>query len=505
MSSALAMSAQASNTSAQATLKNRRNPFLMIGVAAATLLLLLPIWIVRFPPILDYPNHIASGFVLGHLHDARYQFGQEYGAKWGLNPYVAVDFVVTNLARVIPAAYAGKIVLSFGVLALPVAVWFFLRRANPGQDALAVWSLLLAHNIFFYYGFLGYFCSVSLLFFAVGFWLRWLERPTFVRWLTCCALLTLTYLTHVFGWLFAGLIIVVFSLTRPRLREWLASAALFVPTLIFYVIYSRAAQQQSGLEFRTASDKFEAFWTILHGFSPALDWISIAAFAALIVGGTILNRKARWNWKWAAVALAMLAAYIALPLGYGDGWNIDIRALPVLFVLLLATVSIGKRARWFAPVALLLFAVRVTNTTVHFRADQPQLAGMAQAFAMTPMNARVLPIVEGNDEDPINMPYPHFWAYGVIERGWYSPYLFTLPGLLPLQVKLDIYDPDGFWNLSYDAPPDWAQIREDYDYVWAYDVGKFEAGLDTIGDLIYQNGKLDLYRIRKPAPQSANQ
>jgi hypothetical protein len=122
---------------------------------------------------------------------------------------------------------------------------------------------------------------------------------------------------------------------------------------------------------------------------------------------------------------------------------------------------------------------------------------------MTPPNARVLPIVEGQDEDPIWQIYPHFWAYGVIERGWYSPYLFQLPGLLPLRITTELYDPDGFWNLKYDAPPNWAQVREDYDYVWAYDVARFDGGLQGIADVVYTSGKLKFYRVRKPAPGTA--
>lgn len=483
-----------------------RRPLLILAGAALVVLLLLPIWIVHFPPLLDYPNHLASGFVLGHLHDSRFDFSQYYGAQWGLKPYVAVDFLTTSFAKILPAQIAGKLVLSLGVLALPLSVWFFLRQANPHQEALAAWALIAAYNIFFFYGFMGYFCSISLLFFSVTLWLRFLDRQTAARWLLACAAITVTYFFHVFGWLFLGLIVCVYSLTRPRIREWLLSAALFLPTGFLYFIFSRAAQQQSGAEFRTASDKLESFWTIIHGYSSLLDWISLAAFAAVFVVGVIRNGEARWNWRWILVSLAMLIAYIALPLGYGDGWNIDIRALPVLFVLLLAVATFGKRARWFVPIALLLFVVRTVNIIEHFRAAQPELQAMAQAFSMTPMNARVLPIVEGNDEDPIAQPYPHFWAYGVIRRGWFSPYLFTLPGLLPLQVKADVYDPDGFWNLSYESAPDWAQVRADFDYVWAYDVGKFEAGLDTIGDLVYANGKLDLYRIRKPPapPQPAS-
>ena len=137
-----------------------------------------------------------------------------------------------------------------------------------------------------------------------------------------------------------------------------------------------------------------------------------------------------------------------MPVGYGDAWDIDIRALPVLFVMLLAMVRVGKRGWQLAPIAVLLFVVRIGDVQHYFHKIQPELAGIAQSFTMTPENAKVLPVSESSGEDAIYRFYGHFWAYGVIERGWYSPYMFRLPGLLPLQMTKELYDPDGFWNLK---------------------------------------------------------
>jgi hypothetical protein len=49
----------------------------------------------------------------------------------------------------------------------------------------------------------------------------------------------------------------------------------------------------------------------------------------------------------------------------------------------------------------------------------------------------------------------------------------------------------------YDEPPDWQQVQNDYEYVWAYDVPRFSAPLAQIGDRIYSSGALEVYRIRK--------
>jgi len=461
--------------------------------------ILLPIWAVHYPPILDFPNHLASSFVLAHLHDPSYNFSQYYAGEWGLKPYIATDFVMMELGRIVPPLVAGKIVLSIGALGLPLAAWFFLKQVHPGETALAFWFPILAHNLFFRYGFVGYFWSMGLMFFTLGLWLGWLESPSLRRWLGACIALMATYFAHVFGFIFAMLIIGLYSLTRPRLHEWLWSVALAIPGIVFYFISSRAAERQSGIEFRTLGDKFDSLLLIFHSNSFLLDALSLAAVAAVFVFGWLRNREFRWDWRWQVVAGGLLLAYAALPVGYGEGWNVDIRALPVLLIVMFATARLGKRGWWLVPLALMVFAARTYNVTQAFRAAQPELEGLARSFSMTTQNARVFPIVEETEDEPMDHYFAHFWAYGVIDRGWFSPYLFQMPGLLPLRITRDTYTLDGFWDLSYEEPAaDWKEMQEDYDYVWGYDVpGKFQPGLESIGAVIYSSGKLQLFQLRK--------
>ncbi len=478
-------------------LRDKRLVAVVFALVAAAIL--VPIWVVHYPPILDFPNHLASSFVLAHLHDPSYTFGQFYAGQWGLNPYITTDFVLMELGRIVPPLVAGKIVLSIGALGLPLAAWFFLRQAHPGEDALAIWFPLAAHNIFFRYGFLGYFWSIGLMFFTLGLWMKWLRSPSLRRWFGVCVALTATYFTHVFGFVFSMLIIGLYSLTRPRWREWLWSVALAIPGLAFYFISSRAVEKQGGgAVFRTIADKLDSFLLILHSNSFFLDALSLAAVVGVFVFGWPRNREFQWDWRWLAVAAGFTAAFLALPIGYGEGWNVDIRALPVLFILLFATARLGRRGWYLVPLALLVFAVRTYNVTQDFRAAQPELEGLARSFAFTTPNARVLPIVENISDEPMNQPFAHFWAYGVIDRGWFSPYLFTLPGLLPLNITKDTFTLDGFWELSYDEKVDWKALQDDYDYVWAYDAPeRFQPGLQSIGAVIYKSGKLKLFQIDK--------
>ncbi len=112
--------------------------------------LLAPIWTVRYVPLGDYPNHLASAFVLAHLNDARFSFHSFYGADWNSYPYLMMTGILYLLQKVVSIDLAGRLLLSLCVLAVPAAAWLFLREANPGAEMLAFWTLLTAQNYYFF-------------------------------------------------------------------------------------------------------------------------------------------------------------------------------------------------------------------------------------------------------------------------------------------------------------------------------------------------------------------
>ena len=388
--------------------------------------------------------------------------------------------------------------LSLCALALPAAAWFFLRQANPGEDATALWTLLTACNVFFLEGFLNFDLSLAVGFVALGLWLRWLAKPSIARWIAAILAFTGLYFAHLLGFGIAGLIMIAYlAFDRRPIRDWIWSGALAAAGLFFYLHSSRVGLSVHKIIFHGFGDKLDSLGMILHGYSPALDWIAIAAVGVWFLAAWWRNPEFRWNRRWAGIAAFLFVLFWIIPWMWGEGSDLDIRVLPALFVVLFATVHAGKRAKWLAAIPLLLFAAWTVSLTRHFVEVQPQLAGLARSFDAVPRGALVLPIVEG-DQDPIARPFTHFWAYGVIRRGWFSPYLMDAPGETPMRIIHDSYTPDGFWNLEYDQPPDWEQVQNDYDYVWAYDVPRFSSALNGIGERVYFYGPLEVYRVRKP-------
>lgn len=469
-----------------------------MGIVILAAMLLAPIWTVGFPPLLDYPNHLARAFVLAHVNDADFSFHKFYRADWGAYPYLGMDASLAVLGRMFPIETAGRVYLSLCAFALPGAAWFFLREAQPNSGAVSLWALLISYNVFFLEGFLNFDLSIAVGFIALGLWLRWLGKPSRGRWIAALVAFTALYFTHLLGFAIAGLIVVAYlAVSRRPFLCWLWSGMLALPGVAFYLHSSRVGLGVKEIVFHSWSEKIGSFGMILHGYWPWLDWISLAAVGVWFAAAWWRNAEFRLDYKWLAIAAFLSVLYWAIPWSWGEGSDLDIRVLPFLFVVIFATASVGRRAKILAAIPLLLFFARTVSVTRHFREAQPELEGLARSFDFVPRDALVLPIVEG-DEDPIERAFTHFWAYGVIRRGWFSPYLMDEVGETPMRIIHDSYTPDGFWDLTYDAPPDWQRVQRDYEYVWAYDVEKFSDALDAIADPIYTSGALTLYRIRKP-------
>lgn len=470
----------------------------LLAIVAAVLV--LPVWIVQYPPLLDYPNHLARSFVLSHLHDSAFQFSRFYTPQWGPYPYLTMDVLLISLQQFFPIAIAGKIFLSLCLIGVPLACWWFVRQASPGNDWIAFWGLLVAFNQFFLESFLAFQLALIACFVMLGFWLRWTPRISLRRWLTLLLLVMLIYFSHLIGFILAGFVVTMYSLfARRGIRELLTSWLLFAPGCVLYLISGLGTHNGTFLHFRTLDEKWGEFIHVLFGgYSGRLTAVTAWTAALCLALGWIRNRNFRWNWRWILVALLALGLYMALPYSYGETFDIDVRVLPVFFVLMFVVADFGaRRAKMIGAVALVLFGLRTVTIARTFRSEQPELQAISRGVAMMKPNSLMMTIVEPRHEhDPNRWPYEHFWAWAVIERGAFSPYLFDLPGQTPMRITYDSYTPDAFWDSEYeDNDVDWEKVQEQYDYVWLYNVNRFSQKLDKIGTCISQYGAFRIYQI----------
>jgi len=482
-------------------------------LAILAILLLAPIWLVRYPALVDYPNHLARYFILAHLNDPRFDFGLFYRSNWGPYPYVALDLLGVGLQWLFPIGVVGRIILTLCVAGLPLSAYFFFKQANPENKNLAAWALVIAYNPVLLTGLLNAALCLVVCFFYLGVWLLYMKKPDGSRWAAVLALATLLYFTHLVGFCIAGLVVFVYCiLSRQPLRQTTAALSTFVPGALAAVW---GMLHHSGYDYR--GDHRDAFqWALTTKIRQLFDpfrsfshWDEILVLIALILCLVIAfwrNPELRVERPWLGVAGVLFLIYWIVPVEYH---YLDIRILPFVFILGVCAFKLGRRVRILAAIALLAFLLRAIDINQAFISRQQNLQTMEDSFTAIPPHARVLPIVSApSDGAYFRLSYVHFWAYGVMERAWFCPFMFNDPGIHPLGFTFKAQKPMQKWLKNDIAQPDWGKLQTDYDYLWVYDMPRFESPIASFAQKIYSNGPIGIFKVdhsagvKKLSPQN---
>lgn len=470
---------------------------LLLGAAVV---LLAPIWTVRYPLVIDYPNHLASAFVLAHVDNLAFHLNRFYAADWNTYPYLTMDLILVGLQRFVSVDAAGRLFLSVCVLGVPLAAWFFIRRANPGQEGLAIWSLVVSSNLFFFlYGFLNLQLGMALCLAMLGVWLRHLEKPSLIGYYGLPMLTTLLYFTHLMSFGLAGLVMTLYALcARLGWRQTLFSWALFLPGAIFYLHATSGLHASRVVQFRSIAGKATGLLVAVLSYSPSIDFITLLLAVSAAVWARAGKAKPNWNRRWTWITVSLFALYCVFPASYGAGMDADRRLLPFIVIFGLAALRVApQRARALAATAALLFLLRSGALEIQSVRAQSHLARLADSFRVIPQDARVLPLIDWAEGGPLVE--RHFWAYGVIDRGWFSPVLFHDPGVQPFAIKANLYNPYGV-SFAEVKSVDWDAVRRDYDYVWSFRSPQFSGPLAAIGTRIYKGHDLEVFRVTRSGP-----
>ncbi len=461
--------------------------------------LTLPFLVVREPPLLDYPNHLARAFVLDHLHDPAFQFPAYYRADWRPYPYILMDLLLIAFQQVLPAETAGKLLLMLTTVLLPVSVAWFLWQANRSEMKLSLLACALSYNVLFFWGFTPYHLSMGCCFLMVGTWLWYRREPSIRRAALFVGVSFTTYFAHLLGFAAAAFILVFYELTSFHWREWLRLACFLAPPSLLFLWARPGLAGQSRVEWRPMMDKLQSLRDLpTQGYDERLDQVFLGGLVLCFLVAVVRNRELRVNWRWLAVTLGLFGIYLLLPYGWGASSDIDVRLVAPLCLLPLAALRVGRRAAWIAVLAVALVALRVFNIATGFQAETQRNTAMDHGIEHIARNVKVFPLVDTcKDEDPLDYYYVHYWAYAVIRRGSISPYLFDIPGQTPIHIAYGPYTPDGYWDHCYNEQPDWKLIAADYDYIWSYGDNRYQSGIAEVAEKVFEEGALILYRVRR--------
>jgi hypothetical protein len=457
------------------------------AAAFLTTILTLPFFLTEIPPVVDYPNHLARGYLLAFGKSIPVLAGM-FQPHWAIIPNLACDFILPPMLHLLPIYSAGKIVLAVSLL-FPlmggVAYNFCLFRR------WSFWPLgaaLVAFNLSFLLGFLNFQIGMGMAFLTAAIWVGWRDRRPAAALVGVSVGGIAVFFCHLIALGLLMVLVGAYELDRllgiapPKrwgqtVRRVAASILVFTPSFILYLC-SPTSGAEGRLIWLPASLKSLFTLAPFMNYSITFDALTGSVMVAFV--GLAIWR--RWLILPRATAIAILVfcvLYLISPFSIQGGAFFDIRFSVIIGYLIFVGLSEARppKSRTAISIAvcfLMLLCLRIGLLGVAWRQQGGEVAQMREAISPIPPGSRVLvvtvfpPDPDGYwDKTPlvrrvsgIYVANAHLPALILIERHAFWQLLFSARSQQPITI-LPPYAQSSVAEMNW-GPPSYELLEGDW-------------------------------------------
>lgn len=485
-------------------------------------LYLIPIWIVRFPPLTDYPNHLLRIFIMSNYSDPAYGFSDYFSFNTFPVPNLLADVVVLLLTFFVSIGVAGKVFLSLNVVLLPLSLRYFSSCLERPTRYYQWIGFLFIYSYCFNEGFMNFCIGIPVYFFVLGYWLRNRDSSSGGVRAVIGVLFILTYFAHIVAVIVLLWSVAVLAVTETRNPKILLRRLVpAFPVLVLiggYLVYAAATMSKS-------TPVTDWFWTgffdasinfFVRSFVSFTHWEVLLFVVPVLVIGWLLMRSAYlqlYSWRNKQLAenieleplrfqiliLSLMVVYFSIPEYMGDFWC-KLRLPPFILMLcpaaVLSTAVIVRFKKTVTALVLSTILYLPIHNGLWYRNFQPDFDDLMSGISEYEGPSCLLPImIDTKGASLTTHPFWHAWAYYHIENGGAGPFIFALQQQLiqytesmPRPARPAFFDPEEFQITDY---------VEYYEYILLWgEESIVSKKILTMYDPIHNRGKLRLYLRR---------
>jgi len=428
------------------------------------LMVLAPIWIVKYPGMVDYPNHLARCYIFAH-YQANPLWRQRYVLDLSPLPNLAIDLIVTPLLRILPLIVAGKVFLSLAA-ALYVLGCSVVGRAVIGKpNWLALVCAFTFYNSALLFGFVNYVFGIGVFLCAFAFWLRVRNAMTPLRFFLCCLLSLAAYFAHLSSVVILGIAcctIALLDFVRDRKIRGLIVKLVWLACPVFLMAgFLKSSGQIGTIDWGSPSEKLIALLAPVRSYSVALD---VGVIFVLLLCALAMRRGSKVHGV-AIAGLILFVLFLITPLVLFTSSAADSRYVIPAYMLLILSIE-PRWGRWqkaALAVALAAMAIRAGSITANWLTISHRSEQVLAMGQILPQGTRIYAIKPALNPSKLDRGFIHVIQFWTVSRGAEISTLFALPGQQPLVFRQPPCGGPGSDN------PQWEKCLASYDYVWTDD------------------------------------
>lgn len=494
----------------------RRGPGYFVLAGALYLIAILPIVMAEFPPLLDYPNHIARLDILLDYRTDPY-FRTYYEIDTFLIPNIGFEIFGYPIGLLFGAETGGRILLCLLVAMFSGSV-LLLNYAIFRQLLLFPLSIFLfVYNKAFLFGFMSYLAGLSLGIALIATWILTAGRgnsPLRIGGFILFALLV--YFSHLHAFLSVCVFIGLYEITgfvqamrdgKARPADLMIRAIPFLLPLAVFAASSTFENQGGAFAWGSLADKVRSgVSTVFRNYNLPLDLALAGAFTALYLFA-LASRRLVIDFRVAVVLAFSCVLFLLMPSVALSSSGADWRFALFILCIALGGARLSDENARFAQAVLIglaaVFVVRMAVVQLYWAEGNAAHADVAALIDELPPGARVTPVHMTSRANPTTY-HPmlvHASAMAVTRRSAYVSTIFAGKGVQVINVRKSA-DPD----YAYAASLHIRMPGEVNAYLQSLDPGRFDyillthpeflQGDDMAGfTLVAGNGHARLYRI----------
>jgi hypothetical protein len=452
---------------------------------ALAVLVTVPAWVVRHPPIQDLPFHLATLRVIHDLHDPAFGFDQDYYLDIFHTEYVFYYLVGSTLAFVV-GVFKANVVMMCGYLGGTVLALRELLLALRKDERLALFVVPLLVNVMFVMGLLPFMIGVPFMFWGLALSIRYFEEPTREYGLRLGLVAVALFYTHILPFAVFG---VGFAAMFPwtRSREWGRAVLPVVPGVLlaaWWVLGSDAGMRalhalgakQEATPLTNPSASFTQ-WSI-DTFSDASNQVLFFGLVILALVSIGLAQGEHDHTRsigrgYVAVPIACFVLYLTMGQELGIVWLFSQRfpILALMSAIPLLRMPRGVRGTVVTAALLALGTASIVNTCRHFiDFELNEVGDIDGAIAAMDPKKHVAGLIYDRGSSIVHYaPFLHFVSYYQLEKGGVVEFSYASFPHWPVRFKPGRFPPPGGpLRLRWEWTPEQVtidELRKYYDYV----------------------------------------
>jgi hypothetical protein len=480
--------------------------------SAILVLLLAPVWLTTYVPLVDLPLHMGRAHAYAYFdQDPAFAAHLSLSPNWVHN--AAVELVLSPLVKIWGVERATQWFLTLYILLFAAGCHLLgcATRAPVGRGGFGPPSpamlpcLFLSYHSIYLYGMVNFAIGVAAALFTLALRIAWARHWTVGRVAVLTILCTITYLFHLSTFAILGIAWGLWQLAewweQRRFSFWdLASFLAFVPGAILYLLYGRTASS-GPTRWPTLSHKALHLATGFTSYTPAVTVLALLACAGGLAVAMWYGRR-RLALAPLLTAVVFLLLFLAAPDEFHGATDVDVRFAPLIFCFFAAALPMlaGRLGVVLLGVVLAGFTIRQADIIRYSQTAGAEMERLLPSIDAIERNALVYPHVWLDPDPTVSKRHRHlihFPALAIARHHIrYATLALTPRGTWPLEARKDfehgvLIPPYGSF-----ARLDWPRLRKERCYFWTFGLPATAlAELAPYTKTVYEDGPVRVLRV----------